>query len=140
MDFAVVPFDAPLGAEILGLDLRRVSEGPVLSRIRQALLDHLVIVFRDDRIAPAEHVAFSRLLGPLQIHVLRQFQLPGHPEVLVDADAVAARERDLHVFFSSSQGGRARPSVVGELLRLRRARLVMTDELIAATAQPSRTN
>lgn len=27
-------------------------------------------------------MAFSRLWGPLQIHVLHQFQLPGHPEIL----------------------------------------------------------
>ena len=51
--------------------------------MRQALLDHLVVVFREARITPAQQVAFSAQLGPLQIHVLRQFQLRGHPEVLV---------------------------------------------------------
>jgi taurine dioxygenase len=41
-----------------------------------------VLVFRDQRITPAQQVAFSRRWGPLQIHVLRQFQLAGHPEIL----------------------------------------------------------
>jgi taurine dioxygenase len=34
-------------------------------------------------ITPALQVAFSRRFGPLQIHVLNQFQLAGHPEILV---------------------------------------------------------
>ncbi|WP_175936557.1 TauD/TfdA dioxygenase family protein, partial [Burkholderia cepacia] len=45
--------------------------------------DHHVVVFRDQRITPDEHVAFSARFGPLQRHVLAQFALPGHPEVLI---------------------------------------------------------
>jgi hypothetical protein len=41
-----------------------------------------VLVFRDQTFSPARQVAFSRRFGALQIHVLRQFQLAGHPEVL----------------------------------------------------------
>jgi taurine dioxygenase len=42
-----------------------------------------VLVFREQHITPAQQVAFSRRWGPLQIHVLRQFQLATQPEVLV---------------------------------------------------------
>jgi len=42
-----------------------------------------VLVFRDQRILPAQQVEFSRRFGALQIHVLRNFQLLDHPEVLV---------------------------------------------------------
>ena len=88
MNFAVVPFDAPLGAEILGLDLSEPLVPSDLRRVRQALLDHLVVVFRDARITPDQHVAFTRQFGALQIHVLRQFQLPGYPEVLVVSNVI----------------------------------------------------
>jgi len=80
--FEVRPFDAPLGAEVIGLDLSTPLGEADFARIHRAHLDHHVLVFRDQRITPAEQVAFSRRFGPLQIHVLRQFQLPGHPEIL----------------------------------------------------------
>jgi len=71
-----------LGAEVLGLDLSRPLPPRDLDRLQQAHWDHHVLVFRDQRITPAQQIAFSRRFGPLQIHVLRQFQLAGHPEIL----------------------------------------------------------
>jgi len=79
----ILPFDAPLGAEVIGLDLSRPLDAATFRRIHRAHLDHHVLVFRDQRITPAQQVDFSRRFGPLQIHVLRNFQLAGHPEVLV---------------------------------------------------------
>jgi len=62
------PFDAPLGAEVLGLDLSQPLDPADFARIHQAHLDHHVLVFRDQRITPDQHIAFSRRFGPLQIH------------------------------------------------------------------------
>ncbi|MEO7886117.1 MAG: TauD/TfdA family dioxygenase [Polaromonas sp.] len=77
------PFDAPLGAEVLGLDLSKPLAAADFSRIHRAHLDHHVLVFRDQRITPQQHVDFSRRFGPLQIHVLKSFQLQNHPEILI---------------------------------------------------------
>jgi len=82
-DFDIRPLNAPLGAEVLGLDLSRPLCTADLARVHRAHLDHHVLVFRDTAITPAQQVDFSRRFGELQIHVLRQFQLAGHPEVLV---------------------------------------------------------
>ncbi|MDA0575569.1 TauD/TfdA dioxygenase family protein [Burkholderia gladioli] len=79
----MLPFDGALGAEIVGLDLSRPIGEDDFARIHRAHLDHHVVVFRDQRITPEEHVAFSARFGPLQRHVLAQFALPGHPEVLI---------------------------------------------------------
>lgn len=82
--FAIQPFvGAPLGAEVIGLDLSRPVSQDDFVRLHQAHLDHHVLVFRDQRITPAQQVAFSRRFGALQIHVLRNFQLPEQPEVLI---------------------------------------------------------
>jgi taurine dioxygenase len=81
--FAIKPFDAPLGAEVLGLDLSRPLSDDDFARLHRAHVDHHVLVFRDQHITPGQQVAFSRRFGRLQIHVLRQFQLASEPEVLV---------------------------------------------------------
>jgi taurine dioxygenase len=81
--FAIKAFDAPLGAEVLGLDLSQPLSDEDFARLHRAHLDHHVLVFRDQHITPGQQVAFSRRFGPLQIHVLRQFQLASDPEVLV---------------------------------------------------------
>ena len=73
----------PLGAEVLGLDLSRPLGHEDFARIHRAHLDHHVLVFRDQRITPRQHIDFSRLFGPLQIHVLKNFQLADHPEILI---------------------------------------------------------
>ncbi len=82
-DPLIRPFDEPCGAEVIGLDLSRPLVDADFARIHRAHLDHHVLVFRDMAITPDQQVAFSRRFGPLQRHVLGNFALPGHPEVLV---------------------------------------------------------
>jgi len=83
-EFVIQPFaGAPLGADVLGLDLSRPLSVEDFQRLHRAHLDHHVLVFRDQQITPAQQVEFSRRFGALQIHVLRNFQLLDHPEVLV---------------------------------------------------------
>jgi taurine dioxygenase len=77
------PFREAVGAEILGLDLSLGLSAADFTRIHRAHLDHHVLVFRGQRITPAQQVDFSRRFGPLQIHVLKGFQLKGQPEVLI---------------------------------------------------------
>jgi taurine dioxygenase len=77
-------FDAPLGAEIVGLDLAHPLDDRMFAAVRQAFLDSEgVLILRDQRITPEQQIAFSRRFGPLAIHVLHQFLLPGHPEILL---------------------------------------------------------
>ena len=49
-----------LGAEISGVDLSRPLDKPVLADINQALLDHLVIFYRDQTLTPGELAAFGK--------------------------------------------------------------------------------
>ncbi len=81
--FAIRPVDGALGAEVIGLDLNRPLSDADFAVLHRAHLDHHLLIFRDMRITPTQQVAFSRRFGPLQIHVLRQFQLPTDPEILI---------------------------------------------------------
>ncbi|GHT83663.1 hypothetical protein FACS1894116_05640 [Betaproteobacteria bacterium] len=79
---------APLGAEVLGIDVGRPLSGGDFDRLHQAYLDYGLLIFRDQHLTPAQHIAFSRLWGDLLVHVLHQFQLPGHPEIFVISNIV----------------------------------------------------
>ncbi|CAB3844544.1 TauD/TfdA dioxygenase family protein [Achromobacter piechaudii] len=86
--FDINPLPGPVGAEIIGLDLSRELTAADFSRVHQAHLDHHLLVFRDQRITPRQHIDFSRRFGPLMIHVLHQFHLAGHPEILTVSNIV----------------------------------------------------
>jgi taurine dioxygenase len=64
-DVQVRPLSKACGAEILGVDLRQDLPGHVVDRIRQAWLDHLVIVFRDQDITQEQQLRFAAHFGPL---------------------------------------------------------------------------
>ncbi|WP_341522145.1 TauD/TfdA family dioxygenase [Pseudomonas sp. G.S.17] len=86
--FEVRPFAANVGAEIVGLDLSRPLNDADFARVHQAHLDYHVVVFRDQQITPQQQIDFSRRFGILQIHVLKQFLLANHPEILIVSNIV----------------------------------------------------
>ncbi|WPO98217.1 TauD/TfdA family dioxygenase [Pseudomonas sp. HR96] len=86
--FDIRPLAGHVGAEIIGLDLTRPLNDADFARVHRAHLDHHVVVFRDQRITPQQQIDFSRRFGVLQIHVLKQFLLAGHPEILIVSNIV----------------------------------------------------
>ena len=89
MSFEIRNLDAPLGAEILGLDLSNGAEPADIARIKAALADRGVLVFRDQAdLSPSQHVEFSRHFGPLEIHVQQSFHHKQHPEILIVSNVV----------------------------------------------------
>jgi taurine dioxygenase len=70
-----------LGAEIQGVDLSAPLADDSVSAIRQALLDHLVVFFRDQHLAPAELVAFGRRFGTLARYPFVA-GMAEHPEII----------------------------------------------------------
>jgi len=72
----VVPVSGALGAEVRGVNVAAALDATVIAEIRQALLDHLVIFFRDQKLAPHEQLAFAGRFGtPMEYP-----QLKGLPE------------------------------------------------------------
>jgi len=57
------PIAGALGAEIAGVDLSGDLDRDMIAAIRQAWLDHLVIFFRGQALAPERFLAFSRHFG-----------------------------------------------------------------------------
>jgi len=135
--FEIRPFDAPLGAEIVGLDLNRPVSDAELARIRAAFVQHGVVVFRDQRITPQKHIDFSRRFGPLQVHVLNRFHLQGHPEILIVSNVVENGKPiglvDAGADWHSDLSYMAKPSL-GALLHAQELPPALGDTLYANTA------
>jgi taurine dioxygenase len=64
----VQPLTGALGAEIHGPDLSAELDDATVAAIRQALLDHCVIFFRNQRFDAAQHKALTRRFGEIFIH------------------------------------------------------------------------
>ena len=83
MDLEIRPVTPQIGAEISGIDLTRPLSDNERGVVRQALLDHLVLFFRDQDLTIEQHKAFGRQFGDLHIHPARDRNgIEGHPEIL----------------------------------------------------------
>ena len=64
----VSPISGALGAEIGNVDLAADNEERVYDEIHRALLENIVIFFRDQKISPEQHLSFARRCGDLHQH------------------------------------------------------------------------
>ncbi|MGH8678287.1 MAG: TauD/TfdA dioxygenase family protein, partial [Burkholderiales bacterium] len=74
----VHPIAGALGAEILSVNLAHPLTADIVAAIRRALLEHLVIFFRDQKLAPPQLLAFAQAYGqPVEYPQLKG--LPDYP-------------------------------------------------------------
>ena len=66
--FRIKPINGALGAEISGLDISEPLDAPQIANLREALLNHLVIVFRDQTLSPDRLSSFGQQFGELHIN------------------------------------------------------------------------
>ena len=65
----VQPIAGACGAEIQGVDLAAsIDDAETIADVRQALLDHCVIFFRDQQLEPEQHKALARRFGKIFVH------------------------------------------------------------------------
>ena len=81
MKFGVRYPDAPLGAEISGLDLSKDIDAATFREIEKVFHERSVIWFRDQKLTPEQHVRFSRHFGEVEVPTNRQYSLASCPEV-----------------------------------------------------------
>jgi len=70
-----------IGAEIVGVDLSRPVDEATVQAIRDAWLDHLLLVFPGQAIGDAQQIAFARRFGELEIHPSKDHRSTRHPEI-----------------------------------------------------------
>jgi taurine dioxygenase len=64
----VRPIAGALGAEIHGVDLARDTDDATIAAIREALLEHCVVFFRDQSLDADQQKRFARRFGDLFVH------------------------------------------------------------------------
>ena len=65
LDFDVRPVTGRIGAEITGIDLAAGLDDDTVARIRDALLEHRVVFFREQDLDSDALVAFGERFGPV---------------------------------------------------------------------------
>ena len=90
--FEVAPTGAALGAEVRGVDLRRVDDA-LFAAIHAAWLAHSVLLFRGQSLSDDDLIAFSRRFGDLDWAPVqengRRF-VDGKPEIYIVSNVLGA--------------------------------------------------
>ncbi|MGA8614035.1 MAG: TauD/TfdA family dioxygenase [Xanthobacteraceae bacterium] len=79
--FEIERLGVKLGAEIRGLDLKEPMSLQTFEAFEAALIEHKVVMLRDQHLTTAQHVALSRMFGELEVHPMRP--QGEFPEILV---------------------------------------------------------
>lgn len=116
MRFDIRPLSDALGAEVIGFDASRPVDDQDFARLHKAHLDHLVLVFRDQRLTPQQQIDFSRRFGPLDAHPSQgDAHLAGYPDILVISTKTENGKdvgvRDAGPMWHSDLAYRERPSL-----------------------------
>src|ERR1700733_11294615 len=70
-----------IGAEIGGVDLSRPLGNQQFQEVHDALMENLVIFFRDQHLTHDQHKEFGRRFGNLAFHPATRDGPEGHPEI-----------------------------------------------------------
>jgi len=84
----IIPSGQVLGATVEGLNLSRPLADDALKRVTQALGEHGVLRFPQQRLDAKTLRDFSARFGELEINVANAFQEPGIPEVMILSNIV----------------------------------------------------
>lgn len=89
MSLEIRPVTAVVGADVVGLDLRKPVSAEEKARLEEAVVEFGVLFFRDQAISPEEHLAFARQMGEIQVPAFAP-KYGTNPELIV-LDQVSPR-------------------------------------------------
>ena len=72
------PVTRHIGAEVTGVDLAKPLDEEQVATVRQGLLDHLVLFFRDQHVSDEEHVRFAKRFGTANLPPMDTSGSPVH--------------------------------------------------------------
>ncbi|QYY28217.1 TauD/TfdA family dioxygenase [Cupriavidus pinatubonensis] len=91
--FTITRSTPTIGAEVGGIDLAETLDDATVAALRQALVRHKVLFFRDQDITPAQHVQLARRFGELEVHPVFPHH-EDHPELVLLGGSKDMRGRE----------------------------------------------
>lgn len=82
-----IPLSPLIGAAVSGVELETLNDAD-FSVVNDWFLQHQLLVFKSQSLSPEGQLRFSRRLGPMDIHVLAQYNHPEYPEIFVLSNEV----------------------------------------------------
>lgn len=81
MAITITPLNACLGAEVTGIDLKQAIDRQSAEQLQRALVEHIVLVIRDQQFTPAEYLEAVQVFGePMRQHY-SQHHMEGFPDI-----------------------------------------------------------
>ena len=77
-----------IGAEIQGIDLSRPLDDDNVAKIRDALLENAIVLFREQEFTIPQQLDFAKHFGDLEMYLVRKDAHPDFPEVYVLSNIV----------------------------------------------------
>jgi taurine dioxygenase len=81
MKFELNPLGKTIGAEVLGLDLAKPLSEETRKDLYDSWVEHAVLAIRNQDMTPAQFADAARLFGDIMRQQLKQFVVPGLPDV-----------------------------------------------------------
>jgi len=69
------------GIAIAGIDLDRPMDDDEFAHIHHLFVDNKLVCFKNQSLSAQGQIAFSQRFGPLEVHLLTQYNHPDHPEI-----------------------------------------------------------
>ena len=91
MTLSTRPLSEVMGAEIMGIDLRQPVDSDTRNEIDRILVEHKVVVFRNQDLTPSQVATAGHLFGAPFVHFLTKYQHPDEELITV----LTADDRDV---------------------------------------------
>lgn len=75
------PLSKSFGVAISDIDLERNFSEAEFADIHKVFVDNKLVCFKNQTLSAAAQIEFSRRFGPLEVHLLTQYNHPDHPEI-----------------------------------------------------------
>jgi len=77
----ISPLSQRFGVAISGIDLEQPLDDTEFSRLHEIFVDSKLVCFKNQSLSARGQIEFSRRFGPLEVHLLTQYNHPDHPEI-----------------------------------------------------------